>query len=53
MNDRICELKSWPGTSTGKPGGYGVTKVADTTCSPASARRCTSSGIRYSQLLSS
>ena len=29
MNDRICGLNTWPGTSTGKPGGYGVTYVVD------------------------
>ena len=37
MYARICWLNVWPGTSTGKPGGYGVTKVADTTSCPDSS----------------
>jgi hypothetical protein len=31
MNVRISRLNTWPGTSTGKPGGYGITNVAETT----------------------
>ncbi|MFJ9841341.1 hypothetical protein ACIRYZ_12855 [Kitasatospora sp. NPDC101155] len=37
-------LNSCPGTRIGKPGGYGVTKIADTTGRPALSRRLASLG---------
>ena len=52
MNDRIWRLNTCPGTSTGKPGGYGVTKVAETTSTPASSFSSISSSVRYSQWVS-
>ena len=51
MKDKISLLKTWPGTSTGKPGGYGVTNVAETTDSPVSIFSSTSSAGRYSHMV--
>ena len=38
MNSSVSALMTWPGTMMGKPGGYGMTKFADTNSGPFLSR---------------
>ncbi|MNJ80197.1 hypothetical protein D3C77_784880 [compost metagenome] len=38
MNSMVSASMIWPGTMMGKPGGYGMTKFADTSSGPLDRR---------------
>ena len=52
MNVMISVVTTWPGTMIGKPGGYGITKLAETSSGPLSSRSSISglASLTYSQL---
>ena len=38
MKSIVSCVRTWPGTMIGKPGGYGMTKLADTNSGPSFSR---------------
>ena len=46
MKSMVSWVMTWPGTMIGKPGGYGITKLAETRSGPAFRRRSISGSER-------
>ncbi|MEY9759124.1 hypothetical protein ABIE73_006519 [Bradyrhizobium yuanmingense] len=46
MKSIVSWVMTWPGTMIGKPGGYGITKLAETSSGPAFSRRSISGSLR-------
>jgi hypothetical protein len=53
MNARISLLTTCPGTRIGKPGGYGMTNIDDTTSRRAASCILSSASVTYVQRESS